>query len=593
MAASGTGAGAPGGALTRDVNDADPQQLALDDLGTPLSDVTFVVVDLETTGGKPQDAGITEIGAVKVRGGEVLGEFQTLVDPGSPIPPFVAALTGITDRMLVGAPSVAAATTSFWEFAQGAVLVAHNAPYDMGFLRGACELHARPWPAPRVVDTARIARRALTKDDVRNCKLQTLAGYFRSPTSPTHRALDDARATVTVLHGLFDRIGPLGVFSLEDLLAFGGRTTRQQRERRHLAADLPERPGVYVFRDAQGRPLYVGTSRDIRKRVRSYFTASEQRPRISEMVGLANRVDPIVCATDLEARVREVRLIVAHRPPYNRRSRNPERQVWLALTSGPRPRLVTVGEVRPGHAIAIGPFSGRASAALAAEALHLALPLRTCTDRLPIKPRRESGCVRAQLDQCAAPCAHDGEPSAYADTAALAHAALAGDMRPVVLAVGARMGELSERGRFEEARAWRDRLETVLRGVHRARTLDVLRSAQEIVAARVVDGFWHIHVIRYGRLAAAGVAGPGQDPRLIVEALVATAEMVDADTPTLIEESELLWSWLEESRLVRATLALSLPAHSAGATWASIRDARESASALHYTADRRRLRPTA
>ena len=569
------------------------RQLALDDLGTPLADVTFVVVDLETTGGKPQDAGITEIGAVKVRGGEVLGEFQSLVNPGSPIPPFVAALTGITDRMLIGAPSVAAATSSFWEFAQGAVLVAHNAPYDVGFLRGACELHGLPWPGPRTVDTARIARRALSKDDVRNCKLQTLAQYFRSPTSPTHRALDDARATVAVLHGLFDRVGPMGVFSLEDLLAFGGRTTRQQRERRHLAADLPEAPGVYVFRDAQGRPLYVGTSRNIRQRVRTYFTASEQRPRMSEMVGLAHAVDPIVCATDLEAQVREVRLIAEHRPPYNRRSRNPERQVWLALTSEPHPRLVTVSDVRPSHSIAIGPFSGRATAAQAAEALHLSLPLRTCTDRLPRAPRRASGCVRAQLHQCAAPCATDGDPSVYAETAATAYAALAGDMRPVVLAVGARMAELAERGRFEEARGWRDRLEVVLRAVHRARRLDILRQAEEVVAARVDKGSWHIHVIRHGRLAAAGAVPPGQDPRPAVDALVSTAEVVEVHQPTLVEESELLWSWLEGARLVRASLALSMPAHSGGATWTNIREARESATALSYSADRRRLRPTA
>ena len=112
-------------------------QLSLDDLGTPLCDVTFVVVDLETTGGKPVDAGITEIGAVKVRGGEVIGEYQTFANPGVPIPPFIAALTGITDRMLAGAPSVTAAVAGFWEFARGAVLVAHNAPYDMSFLRGA------------------------------------------------------------------------------------------------------------------------------------------------------------------------------------------------------------------------------------------------------------------------------------------------------------------------------------------------------------------------------------------------------------------------------------------------------------------------
>lgn len=570
------------------------QQLSLDDLGTPLREVTFVVVDLETTGGKPVDAGITEIGAVKVRGGEVLGEFQTLVNPGVAIPPFIAALTGITDRMLASAPSVTAATASFWEFARGAVLVAHNAPYDMGFLRGACDKTGLAWPAPRVADTARLARRALTRDEVRNCKLETLAAHFHSPTPPCHRALDDARATVAVLHGLFDRMGSLGVQTLEDLLAFGGRTTPPQRTKRHLAEGIPELPGVYVFRDAQGRPLYVGTSRNLRSRVRTYFTASETRPRMSEMVGLADRVDPIVCATDLEARVRELRLIVEHRPPYNRRSRNPERMAWVALTREPHPRLVTVSQVRDSHLAAIGPFAGRGSAAQAIEALQAALPLRTCTDRLPQRPKRQAGCVRAQLGQCAAPCASEGDAESYAATAATALATMSGDTRPVVDDLLRRMSDLAVSGRFEQAQAWRDRLEAFLRGSLRAHQRATFTDAEEIVAAQCVDGAWQIHVLRHGRLAAAGVAARGEDPLPIVEALLLTADVVQPGE-ALVEETDALWSWLTDgaTRLVHTSAPLSMPIHVGGAVLDAVRGAREASSVLRYTADVRGLRPSA
>lgn len=569
-------------------------QLSLDDLGTPLSEVTFVVVDLETTGGKPVDAGITEIGAVKVRGGEVLGEYQTLVNPGVPIPPFIASLTGITDRMLASAPSVTAAVAGFLEFARGTVLVAHNAPYDISFLRGACERADLPWPGPRVVDTARIARRAINRDEVRNCKLETLSRFFHSPTPPCHRALDDARATVAVLHGLMERMGPLGVHCLEDLVAFGGRTTPQQREKRHLGLDLPEAPGVYIFRDMQGQALYVGTSRNIRTRVRSYFTASEQRKRMSEMVGLADRVDPIVCATDLEARVRELRLIAEHRPPYNRRSRHPERQVWLALTREPHPRLVTVSAVRDTHLACVGPFTSRSAATLAAEALQDALPLRTCTDRLPRGPKRDAGCVRAQLGQCAAPCARSGDSSEYADVAERARAAMDGDSRAIIAALDVRMQSHSAAGRFEQARAWRDRLEIYLRASVRHQRLAALAGAGEIVAADLADGAWQIHVIRHGRLAAAGVAPRGSDPRPVVEALLLTAEHVEPGT-ALTEESEVLWKWLTSGdvRLVRIESPLATPLHLGGARARALREAREAAEALRYTADPRGLRPSA
>src|SRR5699024_7766530 len=137
--------------------DMEVVQDRLGDLGTPLAEVTFVVVDLETTGGSVRDCGITEIGAVKVRGGEVLGELQTFVNPGEPIPAFIQSLTGITDAMVRDAPRTGEAVATFLEFAKGAVLVAHNAGFDIGFLTAACAAHDLRWPAPTVLDTVRLA----------------------------------------------------------------------------------------------------------------------------------------------------------------------------------------------------------------------------------------------------------------------------------------------------------------------------------------------------------------------------------------------------------------------------------------------------
>src|SRR5438045_5035974 len=94
-----------------------PRQASFDELGTPLREVTFVVVDLETTGGSPAACAITEIGAVKVRGGEVLGTFQTLVNPDQLIPPFIAVLTGITQAMVASAPRIETALAAFLDFA--------------------------------------------------------------------------------------------------------------------------------------------------------------------------------------------------------------------------------------------------------------------------------------------------------------------------------------------------------------------------------------------------------------------------------------------------------------------------------------------
>jgi DNA polymerase-3 subunit epsilon len=349
-------------------------QGTFDDLGTALAGVTFVVVDLETTGGSPQDSAITEVGAVKVRGGEVLGEFQTLVNPHLPIPAFIQTLTGITTAMVAQAPPIESALPAFLEFAQGAVLVAHNAGFDIGFLKAATAAQGLGWPGFPVLDTVHLARQLVTRDEARNHKLSSLAALFGSPTTPDHRALHDARATVHVLHGLLERVGNLGVRTLEELSSYTSRVTPAQRRKRWLADGLPSEPGVYLFKDGQGRVLYVGTSVNIRGRVRSYFTASEQRSRMAEMVGLAESVTPVVCATALEAEVRELRLIAEHKPHYNRRSKSPERATWVKLTVEAFPRLSIVREVRADGARYIGPFGSRASAEAAVAAVHEVIP---------------------------------------------------------------------------------------------------------------------------------------------------------------------------------------------------------------------------
>jgi DNA polymerase-3 subunit epsilon len=171
-----------------------------------------------------------------------------------------------------------------------------------------------------------------------------------------HRALADARATVDVLHGLIERLGSFGVRSLEELKSFAKAPTPEQQAKRHLADGIPGEPGVYLFEDARGEILYVGKSGDLRSRVRSYFTGSETRRRVREMVGLAECVRPIVCPTGLEAEVRELRLIAQHKPRYNRRSRYPERALWLKLTVGEHfPRLSIVRDCRDDGSAYLGP----------------------------------------------------------------------------------------------------------------------------------------------------------------------------------------------------------------------------------------------
>lgn len=572
-------------------------QISLDELDEPLYTTTFVVVDLETTGGAAGQDRITEIGAVKVRGGEVVGELQTLVDPGRGITPFVTVLTGITDAMVLGAPSVEEALVAFLEFARGAVLVAHNAPFDVGFLRAACTASARAWPNPAVVDTAVLARRVLTSDEVRNCKLGTLAAFFGATTTPNHRALADARATVDVLHGLISRLGGLGVHSLPELRSFTAQVSPAQRRKRHLGAHLPDAPGVYIFRDARGEPLYVGTSKSLRTRVRQYFVASETRTRMGEMVGLADRVDGIECAHALEAQVRELRLIAAHKPRYNKRSKFPERALWLKLTLEAYPRLSIVRDVRDDGASYLGPLRSQRQAESVRDALHDAVPLRQCTDRLSITRVLRAACALAGMGRCGAPCEHRITPMHYQSLSAAMTAAWQADITPLVAPLQHRLAQLSDQQRFEEAALTRDRLAAVIRACARMQRLHALTDIAELVAARPDgNGGWELSVVRYGRLAAAAHAARGLSPLPVLDSLVRTADAVDPGPAplraALAEESECVLAWLEQpgTRLVSSSQGWAMPARGAG----RLRPLTESVAAARQAAtpfaDRRNLR---
>jgi DNA polymerase III subunit epsilon len=525
-------------------------QTSLDDLGTHLSQVTFCVVDLETTGGADTDS-ITEFGAVKVCGGELQGEFQTLVNPRTHIPPLIAVLTGITNSMVADAPVLAAILPAFLAFADNTVLVAHNAPFDLGFLRRACvELGYRPprWP---VLDTAALARQILLSDEVSDCRLATLARHFHATVTPNHRALTDARATVDVLHGLIERVGNLGVHTIEDLQEFARRVSPQRRAKRTWAADLPQEPGVYLFvaeHDQTRHVLYVGKSRNIRKRVRSYFTAAEKRARIDEMVRLSTGVEAVPCQTGLQAEVVELRLIAHHAPRYNRRSKFPERTQWIKITQEAYPRLSIVRSVRDDGATYFGPFHRRQGCEDVIFAIYDGFPIRQCTPRLSASTPTPA-CALADMGRCCAPCDGTMSRDGYADVVEQVRSALSTDVRPAVSALRKRLSRLIDQQRFEEAATIRRRLETLTRTGYRFHRVRSLAACAEIVAARKQGENWEIHVIRYGRLAASGVSTPRDVPQAVARAIRATAETVPRPPDPLpaagIEETERIADWLE------------------------------------------------
>ncbi len=178
-----------------------------------LSETDFVVFDLETTGAKTPPCRITEIGAYRVRKGEIIEEFQTLVNPETLIPLFISQLTGITDAMVKNAPRFAEIAAEFLNFIGDSILVAHNAHFDLRFLNHEISrMHKDYRVGNQHLCTVKMSRKLLPQ--IENHRLNTVADYYRVSLINHHRATDDARATAHIFVNLLNELQILGVKDL-------------------------------------------------------------------------------------------------------------------------------------------------------------------------------------------------------------------------------------------------------------------------------------------------------------------------------------------------------------------------------------------
>ncbi len=526
-------------------------QPSFDDLSIPLFDVTFCVLDLETTGGSPRDCAITEIGAVKHRGGDLVGSFQTLVDPGLPIPPSITFLTGITEAMVVAAPTIQSVYPAFVEFIGDSVVVGHNVRFDLSFLSAAARQLGYPPLSSDFVDTAALARR-LIRDEVRNLRLRTLAAHFRSPIAPNHRALDDAMATAHVFHALLERTGNMGVTNLDDLLQLPRARGSAHYPKIALTEGLPRRPGVYIFRDRDGTPIYVGKAANLRARVRQYFYGDERRS-IGNMLRELVTIDHVVCETDLEAEVTELRLIHAHRPRYNRKSKPPRASHWVKVTREPFPRLSVVRTLKEGAVCYLGPFRSKRSADLVVAAIWDATTIRRCTGR---PGSRTAVCAPAQLGVAMCPCDGKLDPARYQPVIDGLVDGLDHDPQALLAPLATRMEEFAASRRYEEAGWARDRHRALARAIERRHHW---QSLVGLGVAEAESGDGSRALIDHGRLVATW--RPDRSPPLRPAPDLMGDQQEVPESVEVAEEADLVWRWIvgRGVRLVDATGTLALP----------------------------------
>jgi DNA polymerase-3 subunit alpha (Gram-positive type) len=214
--------------LVSDLAESDPrlrlnedklELVAIDRGNFNLTETDFVVFDLETTGAKCPPCRITEIGAFRVKHNEIVDRFHTLVNPETPIPPFITQLTGINDKMVKNSPRFTDIVSDFLDFIGDAVLVAHNAAFDMCFLNYEIKrIYENYQIANPHLCTVQLSRKLLPH--IANHKLHTLADYYSIPLQNHHRAADDAHATAQIFINLLSELSKNGVFDLVGIKKF-------------------------------------------------------------------------------------------------------------------------------------------------------------------------------------------------------------------------------------------------------------------------------------------------------------------------------------------------------------------------------------
>jgi DNA polymerase-3 subunit epsilon len=525
-----------------------------------LADVAFTVVDLETTGATPGFSKITEIGAVRIEGGEQVATFSELVDPGMPIPEMITEITGIDDTMVAGRPPIEQVLPRFVEFSRDSVLVAHNARFDLAFLDYELGMLTREaFPRP-TLDTLRLARRLLTR---RSCALASLAELFDTQVKPCHRALHDAQATAEILLILLARLQEDGVTTLEEVVRLCEPGARRNYHKIVLTEKLPTTPGVYVFRDGRGAALYIGKAENLRRRARDHFL-QKQAYGARQALELLEHIDHVDTGSEFAALLLEQRLIARQLPPYNSHGTRVSSYHYVKLTGDEYPRLYATPNLRDDGSLYAGPFRRASFAKRFADCLNGVFPLRTCV-RLPKTggSGNDHACLRLDIGACLAPCRSvlNGE---YTETVEQVRRVLRGNADALDEVLQQRQDEMVRTLAFEQAARVQRQRETVSQAL---RTVRRLRAARKAYAIMAYPG------LSTGRVALFGVAGGAIVAERTVHATAfspdaagAFVEAVYAAEPPAfpppadrIDEITLVHGWLQRHRESVNVLNLTPP----------------------------------
>ena len=473
-----------------------------------IADATFVVTDVETTGTSAGSDRLLEIGAVKLRGGEVVDTFQQLVNPQRSVPSRITQMTGITTAMVFEAPPVQDVLPGYLSFLDDGLFVAHNLSFDEGFVNAALERTGHPELDNDTLCTLRLARRLLP--GLKSKGLSRLIQFYGIDVNGRHRGLGDAQATGIVLKRFLSQLDfEHDVQSVDDLLAFQHRSYRSVRSapshiqtiRQNRLPEVPDASGVYFLKSSRGTVLYVGKAKRLDRRVRSYFNGVESHTgRKRKLLQKVRQVDWTVTDTELEALLLESRLIKEEKPSYNRAQRRYRSRPFVRIdTTKDIPTISWSYHLKEDGAEYYGPLRNREQAELMVDVIDRFFRLRECDDDEFALGQR---CLYADMERCEAPC-ETGDAAAYAEHVDRVRTFLAGQDPSVLDALNERMEQASANLEFEKAAELRDTLKQLTRILEKQRVKAAPVLDHHVALVDRHDDTADVLFVRYGQFVGS------------------------------------------------------------------------------------------
>ncbi len=537
-----------------------------------LDEIEFVVVDTETTGLRPGSHRVIEVAGVRIRGGEVLGSYQSLLNPGVRVPLSITRFTGISQEMVAAAPKSHEALPDFLSFVEGAIVVGHNVGFDIGFLSYEAQLLGWSFPIDGL-DTIPLARRFLP--GLKRFKLDSVASHLKIQVANRHRALGDARVTAAIFLKLLELASRQGILTLGQLrrrlqlpVTWSGditqaATTKQLELLRSdgkvgsanvitrptgalflnpaWRRDFPTQPGVYLMKDEHGQVIYVGKAKCLKDRLASYYSQPLGYTRKDGLLQSVKEIETRVLGSELEALLIESQLIKQLQPMYNVQLRNYELYPFIKIdVQHPFPRVYATREVAADGARYFGPFRSKRLVDLTIELVQKVFPIRTCTRSLPPQAKPSEPCLRLHLKRCSAPCRGDADPQAYRKVIDEVCAFLGGEREDLLDRLRRQMLEASQQLNFERAAWLRDTIRSVDEVLIGQKLITGAVEANNllIVYPSARENSNELFLIRHGRLAEQRcVAHTPEATKQAVEDLLQIAAAL-GEPPRIVGQAE-------------------------------------------------------